>query len=333
MNSMQKYKKALIIVVPLIVVFSIIYFGFYRMSPSDCTSSEQYNSLTGTCYYECSTDEDCAAKAKAVEDELNKYFDGSQTRLGKKDSQTAPTTPTSSDSAGLLTKSFTGSETNGKIYTVQKSLQLKPNPTKEDTQIWQLFAQVAGNDSLTRYVQSFEVFNDGDNDTAASVWQSQTAGKWHVNVNAAYIADKKDLIHTMVHEYGHIFSLNGSQIDGAVQGACPQLELSEGCAKQDSYIQAFYNQFWREYGDSAPQNDGENQDEVADFYSQQPDAFVSEYAATNYTEDWAETWATFVTKAKPKGNALKDRKVSSLYQYPALVAERDRIRVAIAKSL
>ena len=305
-----------------------------RFGPSDCTAVETYDARSGSCYYDCTSDEDCAAKAKAVDDQLNGFFEGAQTKVTKpSDRQSAPLAPSTTDETKLLTKSFTGSDTKGTIYTVSKQLALVPTPTKSDKVLWDLFSRVVGKADLARYIQSFEVFDDGNSDSAASVWASQTTGKWHVNVNAAYKDDKKDLVHTMVHEYGHIVSLNSTQLQAEVTGACPNLQLAEGCANQGSYINAFYNQFWQQYGGSAPANDGQDTNEVNDFYSQHKSSFVSGYAATNYGEDWAESWATFVTSSPAKGTQEKDKKVQFFYGYPVLLTTRDRIRVQITSML
>ncbi len=309
-------------------------FWFTGLKPSDCTSVEKYDKLTGSCYYDCTSDQDCAAKAKAVDDQLNGFFAGSQTKATKQgDSGSSPTTPTSSDDTKLLTKEFTGSDTNSTIYTVTAQLALAPQPTNDDIKLWNLFSRVVGKDDLLRNIQSFEVFNDDKNDSAASVWQSQTPGKWHVNVNAAYQDDQKDLVHTMVHEYGHILSLNTAQVSGNVGSSCPYLKLEEGCAKQGSYINEFYDRFWKQYGADVPADEGQDQNEVSDFYNSRSSSFVSEYAATNYTEDWAESWAIFVTQPKPTGNQEKDQKVQLFYNHPELVDARNRIRVQIANSL
>ncbi len=301
-----------------------------RLSQQDCTSVEQYDSLTGSCYYECETDAECAEKARKVDAELAQFFDGSQTKLSHEDR--TPVAKSKLAEGELLDAAYTGSETQGTIYTVADNLSLQPSPTTKDAQLWKLFVSVAGKKDVTQYVQSFEVFEDAENDTAASVWQSQAPGKWHVNVNAAYSDNKKDLVHTMIHEYGHIMSLNQTQV-AQVEGACPRLTISEGCVNDTAYIKAFKGQFWEKYGEDIPANEGENSDEVSEFYAAQPDAFVSEYAATNFIEDFAESWAIFVTKSRPNGDSEKDQKVKFFYSYQELVQTRDRIRAAVAQNV
>ena len=330
---MRKFKKPhLVLATMLLIGIPVVAVGlFTRLNPSDCTEAERFDVLTGSCYYNCTSSQDCADKAKAVDDQLNSFFEGAQTKVTKQsDTHAAPLPPSTNDGTKLLTKAFTGSETDGTIYAVTKKLTLVPTPTSSDKELWDLFSRVVGQADLLRYIQSFEVFNDPDNDSAASVWQSQTLGKWHVNVNGSFKDDKKDIVHTMVHEYGHIVSLNSTQIKGDSDGACPYLRLGEGCANQGSYINAFYDKYWSKYGANAPANEGQDTNEVSAFYNQRQLAFVSEYAATNYGEDWAESWATFVTTGKPSGALKKDKKVLFFYGYAPLQSTRDRIRVQIA---
>ena len=68
-------------------------------------------------------------------------------------------------------------------------------------------------------------------------------------------------------------------------------------------------------------------------YSQNPDAFVSEYAASNAVEDLAETFATFVLTEGPTGMSEKNQKIQFLYESPSMVAERTRIRAALASEI
>lgn len=305
------------------------YLSFTRLSSADCTSVEKYDALSGACYYDCSNDEECAAKEKQVDAELAAFFSGSEAKLSK--TSEGSRKPSAQPKGGLLNAAYTGTETKGKIYTVEGT-QLRPEPSEQDRELWNLFVSVAGKDDTGRYIQSFEVFNDDQNDSAASVWQSQEVGKWHVNVNSAYVDNRKDLVHTMIHEYGHIVSLNATQV-ARVDGVCPRLELSEGCANDGAYIKLFKEKFWNNYGEDVPSDEGENLDEVAGFYGRHKSSFVTEYAASNFVEDFAESWTSFVIDNKPKGSEVKDQKVTFFYDQKQLVDMRNRIRTSVAKDI
>lgn len=326
------------------LVFLVIFSGlslYNRLWPSDCTKYEHYDWATGSCYFDCDTEKQCQALTNKVNQELDGYFEGSQSKLALPAAKPAtpnttpaptpaptPTTQQPSTPTKQYTRDETGSETNGTVYTIQSDLSLAPKPNIANQALWDLFRKVAGDTDIKQYLQTFEVFKDGNNDSAASVWASQTPGKWHMNVNAAFADDSKDLIHTMVHEYGHIVTLNSTQTSG-VSGACPTYAIPEGCTRADSYINQFQRHFWAKYGQDIPAN-GAGQDEVQSFYDAYKSDFVTDYAATNPGEDIAESWAFFVLRAKPVGNTVSDQKVQFFYGYPHLTQLREQIRGRLA---
>lgn len=332
--------KLLSLAVLLIIGGVIAYYSVGRLSENDCTSYEKYDSLRGECYFECETDDQCAEIAAKVDAELNKFFDGSESKLTankpkappsaadaqKTDAEvekpavkSQPSESTPQTPSKTYTSAETGSETNGKIYTVTTDQQLYPKPSEGDNKLWELFRSIATNQTIKDRLETFEVFNDASNDSAASVWESSTPDKWHMNVNAAFADDRKDLIHTMVHEYGHIVTLDTTQVDKTT-GACPVLTVPEGCVKSGSVLAEFHNAFWAGYGST----------DAADYSA---DRFVSEYAASNSVEDLAETFAYFVLRPKPEGTAVKDQKIQKLYNFQNLVNIRNRIRATLGSEV
>lgn len=338
----MKKRTLLFATLGALLVLGGVWWQFFRLNPEDCTSIERYDSVTGSCYYDCTSDQDCAAKAEKVDAELNAYFEGSVAKVVPKKPKapqqtTEPSSAQTPSGTGTTDKQYslsdTGSETNGKVYTVTSTQDLSPTPSARDAELWQLFVRVASKQTIGERLISFEVFDDGNNDSAASVWQSQdNPAKWHMNVNAAFMNDKKDLIHTMVHEFGHIVTLNMTQVERA-GGVCPRFEIPEGCTKAGSYLATFEARFWQKYGTGTPANYGENQDEVMQFYQGKETAFVTDYAASNPVEDLAETWAYFVLRARPTDASEKSQKILSLYDYPELVQLRDRIRANVGTEL
>ncbi len=344
---MKKRYITLIVVSSLVVIggwaTAMYLFASTRLAASDCTRYEQYDALMGECYFDCETDAECEAIASKVDAELNGYFAGSKTKIDTKNTgekapqvaistATTPAVDASDAPVKQLTKADTGSETNGKIYTVSASQGLSPKPDVSTLELWTLFGRVASRDVVKQRIESFEVFDDSDNGTAAAVWASHTSGKWHVSVNAAYQNDRKDLIHTMVHEYGHIATLNDTQVEQTAGSACPRLSLPEGCSRDGSVVGEFERQFWAKYGGISTNWDRTDQD-AATLYAKHTDAFVSEYAATNPVEDLAETFATFVLSEKPAVTTEKDQKVLFLYNSALMTSERTRIRAALAAEL
>jgi len=313
-------------------VFLGIFSGFTLMNRlwlGDCTQYEDYDWITGSCYFDCDTEKQCQALTEKVNQELDGYFEGSKSKLAPPVAPSTSSTPTPAPApVKQLTREETGSETNGTTYTVQSDLSLAPKPSAPDQRLWELFRKVAGDTDIRQYLQTFEVFSDTNNGSAASVWASQTGGKWHMNVNAAFAADRKDLIHTMVHEYGHIVTLNVTQIAG-VGGSCPNYQIPEGCTKSKSYINQFQRKFWAKFGQDIPL-DGAGQEEVQSFYEVYKSDFVTDYAASNPGEDMAESWAFFVLRAKPAGSSGAEQKVQFFYSYPQLTQLREQIRGRLA---
>jgi hypothetical protein len=365
-----------ILLLAIILIGGGAYASYDRILTSrDCTKLEKFDFFDNSCYFECDSDAECEALSKKVEDELNKRFAGSKT-IGKTEKK--PTAPAQQPAAApqpqktdgpLFDKASTGSETNGTVYTVQSDGSLRPQPTAEHQALWALFTKIISVSGAVKSIASFEVYTNANDSSAASVWRSQDPMKWHMNVNQAYQSNRADLVHTLVHEYGHVITLSGNQV--AVAGSCPRLQLSEGCATQSSYIQGFYDKFWKKYGNVSIQStvyafhqqgpaDEESQYPDDQYYGQQeppamdpspaprtpqsaeetpgpsrgdPNEFVTEYAATNIGEDMAETFAYFVLRPKPSSSAIKDQKIQYYYQFSELVSLRDRMRAAIGNDV
>ncbi|ARJ04418.1 hypothetical protein GCM10010988_31940 [Cnuibacter physcomitrellae] len=200
-------------------------------------------------------------------------------------------------------------------------------------EVWDLFARIAGDD-VSR-MDAFAVFDDDQDTVLASVWRDTRSGKtWALDVNLAFAEDRDELELTLIHEFGHVLSLSLDQVSEA-KGSCPTIDMPEGCAHDDSYIAAFLERFWP--AESSWPDPGDD-DEVDAWFRENGgfDAFVSRYAATSGIEDFAESWAVYVTADEPghsprddDGRAVRAQKVLFFQDYPDLVAQRDRIRAAL----
>lgn len=323
-------KRLLFVIFPLLFIgLGLAGFSLSRLGGNDdCTSVEKFDFWRNECFFECDSDEECATLSQKVDQELNEAYKDSKyvgnEKLATKPSADRPTGPSTGvkpDGGTLYNAQTTGSETKGAIYTVQSDASLQPNPSAEHSELWSLFVGIIGKQTAIKSIASFEVYSNDQDTSAASVWRSQNPYKWHMNLNAAYKDDKKDLVHTLVHEYGHVVTLSGNQVS-EVDGACPRLQLAEGCASQGSYIQKFYAKFWEPNGDNPDQQSKGDSSE-----------FVSEYASSNLGEDMAESWAYFVLRAKPVGDEVREDKVRFFYDFPELVSLRDRLRAAIGNDL
>lgn len=136
-----------------------------------------------------------------------------------------------------------------------------------------------------------------------------------------------ELAYTIIHEFGHILTLEKSQVDSSItQENCTNYFPGEGCAQENSYINELHNKYWKDIWSEykAAQAD---QNAQQSFYDKYKDRYVTQYASTNPGEDIAEVFATFVTrKDKPSGNTIAEKKILLMYNRSELIEFRDHIR-------
>ncbi len=127
----------------------------------------------------------------------------------------------------------------------------------------------------------------------------------------------------IAHELGHVLSLKDDQF---TDDQTDTYSDSDGTFAQDAYLNAFYQEFWKNrYPGWADKGGDQKQAEA--LYDAHKDAFVTTYAATDPTEDFAESFAWFVLKTKPAAATERARKLQFFYAYPELVRDRDYLRM------
>lgn len=185
--------------------------------------------------------------------------------------------------------------------------------------------------SITRLT----IFTDGEAELLASVTPNpDDFDTWTLALDALDGTDFSDeLIHTLIHEFGHVLSLSPQEVPRneevlssdedepyeAAEAACPTFFTGEGCSVQSSYINSFFQAFWKDiYEESFELDEGE-------LYERYPEQFVTDYASTNPGEDIAESWTFFVLEDKPTGDSIAERKIAFFYAYPELIKLREQI--------
>jgi hypothetical protein len=127
--------------------------------------------------------------------------------------------------------------------------------------------------------------------------------------------DEEMFDEVIAHELGHVLSLKTDQMkDDAALGTYSD---SDGTFTQAAYLNAFYQAFWK---------DSSSGTDAVELYDTHPGAFVTEYAATDPTEDFAESFAYFVLKIKPAAATERARKIQFFYGYPELIKDRGYLR-------
>ncbi|MCK3655276.1 hypothetical protein A4G19_05750 [Pasteurellaceae bacterium Macca] len=133
---------------------------------------------------------------------------------------------------------------------------------------------------------------------------------------------------TLIHEFAHLFSLNLSQYKPS--GYCEAIKPTFNCYLENSYMNRFFQQFWKNVPEQWIENSGKSPKDINKFYQLNKSKFVSNYAASDPYEDFAESFMTFVqnyTIYDPE--TVAERKQQFFQQYPELVL----LRVQILKGM
>jgi len=141
-------------------------------------------------------------------------------------------------------------------------------------------------------------------------------------------ADRAVFDEVVAHEVGHVLSLNESQRADDDQEA--------GYAEDgdrftmSALLSRFYARFWKNRYPHGSSRDGT--DPAKARYDEDPASFVTDYAATDASEDFAESFAYFVLDPAPTGTTGKDRKIQFFYHFPDLVRDRDYLRKGLSST-
>ena len=212
-------------------------------------------------------------------------------------------------------------------------------------EIWKLFKRLIPIEER-EIVTGFGIFTDGQYNYLAAVNQAErNPYKWELNVDIADSSQKTVLTFTLLHEFGHLLTLNRDQVEVSVpiyhhpyseevyqeeMDACPQYFPGEGCSNLDSYINQFFERFWTDlYTEWQVIDEEEDEDThynlLDDFYDTYQDQFLTDYAPTSPAEDIAESWTFFILAPKPELNSIANEKILFFYEYPELTELRAQI--------
>jgi hypothetical protein len=228
--------------------------------------------------------------------------------------------------------------------SVPAEFDAEQSDTEAHRRLWEYFAALIPADQRTM-LTGFVIGTDGPDNLLAAVAQAEAPEAWALEVDIRDAGDPYDYTYTLLHEFGHLLTLNAGQVppsraifddpdDGRLydreDAACDTYFPGEGCSRPESYINAFFALHWTglyaEWQDIDREEDDEVYEErLDDFYRANQDQFVTDYAPTSPVEDIAESWSFFVLAARPEGDGAADRKVRFFYDYPELVDLRNRI--------
>ncbi len=250
------------------------------------------------------------------------------------------------EEVSLVKYVITGNDISAPEYEdVANDLLDEQKDTAAHQKIWDYFSAIIPADSRS-FVSNYVVFTDGKNGTLAAVEQTfHDPYAWMIEIDIADTEDMQELTFTLIHEFGHLLTLNSEQVivnekvfnnyeDEDIyfeaEENCATYFTGEGCAKPSSYFNLFIDEFWEDIYDEwnsiqGMDDDDEYYEALDNFYFDHEDQFLTDYAVTNPGEDIAETWAFFVTQPKPAGNTIAEKKVLFFYEFPELVELRNEI--------
>jgi hypothetical protein len=319
------------------------YYTLFEASSADCFEEENYDSDEEACYLVCDT----IRKCEDLEEELlAKYEDSFETFDDFED-----------EDFDFFENVFSADVDqeyivrydvrNGEIeYGEEGSAEVSDTlVTDEDIheQIWELLYSILPRSEVDQRIESFYIFSDGVDETMAYVEpvDLESGELWNIGIDPLDSIDAEgnvggnEIIHTIIHEFAHIVTLNDSQIEFS-QTECSTYYTGEGCSYEDSYINMFFQNYWEEIYEELPMEDADSDsldeyyESLDDFYERYEDRFVSDYAATNPGEDIAESYTEFILKDAPSGDSIADQKVLFFYEFDELVVDRNSIRRQIA---
>jgi len=212
-------------------------------------------------------------------------------------------------------------------------------------EIWDYFVSIIPPEER-EFVTEFSIFTDGRGKHMAAVGPLfSDPEQWNLQVDILDAESYSDLTYTLIHEQGHLLTLNAEQVPPSKailkspenetvyqqeDDACSEYFTGEGCSTPESYLNQFFTRFWPYIYEEWAKIEAEEDDDTRrilldEFYDTYQDQFVSEYAATSPEEDIAESWAFFVLSPKPELNSIANEKILFFYEYPELVELRTKI--------
>jgi hypothetical protein len=254
----------------------------------------------------------------------------------------------------LVTYSVYGNELRDPQYeVVPADLQEEQADVASQKAVWDYFTAIIP-EKKREFLTEYSVLTDGKGNLLSAVSQSSTdPTHWRLEVDIADSQDYDNLTFTLIHEFGHLLTLNAEQVTPTGAGfnnpliqsgddqeaiSCPNYFSHEGCSNNDSYINQFYQRFWSDKANEWSTVETTNDEylyyvRLNEFYEKYQDQFVTSYAATNPGEDIAESWAYFILSPKPQGSTIAEQKILFFYENPELVELRLEILTNLCNSL
>jgi len=253
----------------------------------------------------------------------------------KEDKDGSTDGPTSEE-GGITLYSVDGYNINKTTdYKVADNLVELQKDSQKHSEIWDLISKVVPNNYITFFNEYIVITGEESGIAGYVVQTTHDLTKWQIGIAIDLAYDggfnrDGELSYTIIHEFGHVLTLNDTQLDSKkTENDCQNYFPGEGCAKEGSYINALYQNYWKDIHDEHLDT-GDDESKKQAFYEKYQDRFVTQYASTNPGEDIAECFTHFVIFDKPTGDTYANKKVQLFYNYPELVELRNYIRKSLS---
>lgn len=210
--------------------------------------------------------------------------------------------------------------------------------TQKHQEIWSLVKKVVPLSNRSKMSQ-FMIYSGSVSGSLGYVFNTkQDLTKWEMGIAIDYAYEggfNKDgeLAYTIIHEFGHILTLNNTQVDASIsEGNCTNYFVGEGCARTNANINKLHSRFWKDiWGEYTNAQNSESAQRQ--FYEKYKSHFLTAYASTNPAEDIAEVFATFVTRSGGvNGSSMAEQKIQLMYDDSEMISLRNYIRSHVGRS-
>jgi len=185
-------------------------------------------------------------------------------------------------------------------------------------------------DQYDDHIDELVIFTKGNEDVGAYVeTQVPYTKDWRYAVRESEIKEDPESdasTELMIHEFAHIFSLDQVFKEKNFATNCHPYFADTICYGADSYIGQFVEEFWStEMLDELQSVQEDAKYTRADFYNQYESQFVSEYAATDPAEDFAESFTWYVYGEMAPRGPIADDKIEFFDRFSYTQALADEI--------
>lgn len=257
-------------------------------------------------------------------------------------------------SAFFLNTSEGIGEENIGMWQIENGILIENKEDKTNLALsnWNIFYNIFPKKLTQKYIKRLVLISDGvDEKTGALGALNKKNTEWQLVIDPADVDFNSknreriyQSIYTLVHEFGHLLTLNNTQIKPTnkkeVDKNEPYLTI-EGQALKNSYINLFVVRFWN--GSLLSEWDYIQKkycfteqksclEKLYGLYQENYTDFLTDYAAESPEEDIVESWTAFVLHDKIKRpQTIAEQKINFFYQFPELVKYRKIIKKNLRK--